>query len=190
MVITGATGAIGSYLIQQFGAMAWDPRTDSGVNTAALVNCMGVNHDSLFHESDPIDWNNVIHVNLIDTLDTIRAVLPYMRKEKYGRIINISSMLSDWAVQGTSAYTASKAGLNAAIRVIAKENAKYNILINNINLGYIDIGMTHKIKNRETLEKNIPLGFGHPSEITKAVNFLLYTKYITGTTININGGLW
>ena len=103
----------------------------------------------------------------------------------------MSSMLANQDVVGTSAYTASKAGLNAAIRVIAKENAKHNVLINNLNLGYMDLGMTHRIKDYEKLKKKIPVGkFGDVSEIIKACEFLIDSDYITGSCIDINGGLW
>ena len=189
MVITGATGAIGKYLMKCFRAMAYDPRKGKCPATAVLINCIGFNHDCFFRNADE-EWVRVIETNLIDVADVIKEVLPHMRKEHSGRIINLSSMLSEWAVPGTSAYTASKAGLNAMIRVIAKEEAKHNILINNINLGYMDIGMTHKIPRIEEIPKQIPLGLGHPTEIVKTIKFLIHTNYITGSTIDVNGGLW
>ncbi len=113
-----------------------------------------------------------------------------MRKQGYGRIINISSMLANKGVKGTSAYSASKGGLNSMIRPIALEEAQHNILINNLNLGYMDGGMTHKIKDQEKLKASIPLKrFGDMSEIARACQFLIDSDYITGTSIDINGGL-
>ena len=193
MVITGATGAIGSALGRHFKkARAYDPREATHTPyTDVLINCIGFNSDSVMHKSDPWAWDRVVRTNLLYVADVIMMALPYMREHKYGRIINMSSVLANMGVAGTSAYAASKAGLNGMIKAIAVENAKHNILINNLNLGYMDLGMTHRIPNHEELKKKIPIGrFGHIDEIIRACEFLINSNYITGTCIDINGGLW
>jgi len=191
MVVTGATGAIGKEIVKAFGATPYDPRKDEWPGCAILINCMGINYDSSFHDADPDNWNDVIWTNLLDVAEVMRKALPEMRERKYGRIINLSSVVSSMGVRGTSAYAASKAGLNGMIKSIAIENARHNVLINNLNLGYFDLGMTHKIKNYEKIKESIPvLEFGNVGEIISAIHFLVRSNYITGTTIDINGGLW
>lgn len=196
MVITGATGAIGGALKEHFHKHyeidEFDIRKESDLpDCGVLINCMGTNIDGKLHKIDYLDWLHVASTNLAGAIEVIQMALPGMRQRRYGRIINLSSILSEGSVPGTSAYTASKAGLNAAIRVIAKENAKHDILINNLNLGYFDLGMTRKINNYKDLKKQIPIGkFGNVKEIIRACEFLIGSDYITGTTINISGGLW
>ena len=192
MVITGATGAIGRALVKAFSADTFDIRKDTDFPECAyLVNCMGVVYDKMAHKTDPLEWGRVIDINLIQTMDVIRMALPGMRKQKFGRIINLSSVVANMGVAGTSAYAASKAGLNGMIKSIAVENASKNVLINNLNLGYMDLGMTKKIPNYDDLLEKIPVGsFGHASEIISAIEFLIKSDYITGTCIDINGGLW
>jgi len=191
VVVTGATGAIGKQVVKHFGATPYDPRKDEWPGCAILVNCMGVTYDTYFHEADADSWSDVIWTNLLDTAEVIRKALPEMREKKYGRIINLSSVVSQMGVRGTSAYAASKAGLNGMIKSIAIENARHGILINNLNLGYMDLGMTHKIKNYEKIKETIPtLEFGSVDEVISAIHFLVRSNYITGTTIDINGGLW
>ena len=193
MVITGATGGIGEALMEHWpDAEVYNMRGFKEPPKSTIwINCIGISDDCLAHESE---WPNLIWpiiVNLGTALDIIPKAVPYMREQGYGRIINMSSMLSNMAIPGTSAYTASKAGLNAAIKVIAVENAKHNVLINNLNLGYMDTGMTHRIPDYKKLKKKIPVGrFGDVSEIIRACQFLIDSDYITGSTIDINGGLW
>ena len=188
MVITGATGEIGKALMERFSGTAYDPRKEKfPPKCNILINCIGTNYDSTLKEADMNEWGKVVDTNLTYVVDVIRMVLPSMRERKYGRIINLSSMLSTWTVFGTSAYTASKAGLNAAIRVIAKEEMKHGILINNLNLGYMNLGMTYQIPNWRELKKQCPLGFIEITEVVKAIQFLVQCNYTTGTSIDING---
>lgn len=191
MVITGATGGIGRRLMGWIPLQPFDLRTDQFPETDVLINCMGTNHDNLSFESDHKSWARVVEVNLINTMDVIRLALPYMRNQSYGRIINITSVVPYLGVRGTSAYSASKAGVDGMIKTLARENAGKNVLINNLALGYFDTGMTHKIPNYKKLEKEIPLQkFGKIEEIVRAIWFLIESEYITGQTIHINGGLW
>jgi NAD(P)-dependent dehydrogenase (short-subunit alcohol dehydrogenase family) len=123
----------------------------------------------------------------------IRAILPFMREQNYGRIINFSSVLAQKGVAGTSAYAASKAALWGMSKSIAAENAGKNITINCLNLGYFNLGMIEQVPEelQNELKKSIPTGdFGDPENIYKAVRFLIESNYVNGSSIDINGGLF
>jgi NAD(P)-dependent dehydrogenase (short-subunit alcohol dehydrogenase family) len=191
MVITGATGGIGKKLMGHLKLKPFDLRTDEFPETDVLINCMGTNYDALSFDSEPARWAKVIEVNLINTMDVIRLALPYMRNQSYGRIINLTSVVPYLGVMGTTAYSASKAGLDGMVRTLAIENANKNVLINNLALGYFDCGMTHRIPNYKELRAKIPIRkFGQVEDIVGAIWFLVENNYITGQTIHINGGLW
>jgi NAD(P)-dependent dehydrogenase (short-subunit alcohol dehydrogenase family) len=158
-----------------------------------LINCAGINYNSFAHKADLDAWSKVIETNLIGTFNIIHAVLPIMREQEYGRIINLSSIVAQVGVPGTSAYAASKSGLWGMVRSIAVENAKKGITINNLNLGYHNAGMINEVpeKYQAVLKQKIPTGdFGNPRNIFNAVNFLMNTDYINGTSIDINGGMF
>ena len=157
-----------------------------------LINCVGVNYNSYAHKSNIKEWIHVINVNLIGIFNVIHAFLPKMRLEEYGRIINCSSVVAQMPVPGTSAYASSKSGLNGLCKSIASENAKKGITINNLNLGYHNIGMIKQVpeKYQKILKQKIPSGqFGDPKNIYNAVNYLVQNDYINGTSIDINGGI-
>ena len=157
-----------------------------------LINCAGKNYDSFAHKADMGKWSSVINLNLIGTFNVINKVLPIMREEGYGRIINFSSVVAQTFVPGTSAYAASKAALWGLSRSIAIENSQKGITINNLNLGYHNIGMIENVPQeyQEIIKRKIPTGeFGSPENIFNAVKFLIETDYINGTSIDINGGL-
>ncbi|GMU86065.1 MAG: beta-ketoacyl-ACP reductase [Ignavibacteriales bacterium] len=157
-----------------------------------LINCAGISYNALAHKADLQKWEDVISVNLIGSFNTIRACLPYMREKNYGRIINFSSVVPQKGVIGTSAYSASKAGLWGLAKTVAVENASKGITINNINLGYFNIGMIEQVPE-EFLGKivaQIPLGkLGSPENIIQTVEYLQSNDYITGASIDVNGGL-
>jgi acetoacetyl-CoA reductase/3-oxoacyl-[acyl-carrier protein] reductase len=158
-----------------------------------LLNCAGVNYNAFAHKSDPLEWTKVIATNLVGTFNTISAVLPIMRNEGYGRIINFSSVVAQRGVVGTSAYSASKSALWGLTKTIAVENASKGITINNLNLGYFDIGMIDQVPDemKERISQQIPVKrLGDPVNIYNAVDFLMKSDYITGTNIDINGGLF
>lgn len=158
-----------------------------------LINCAGINYNSFAHKADPEQWKKVIETNLTGTFNVINAVLPKMRAAKWGRIINLSSVVAQTMVSGTSAYSASKAGLWGMVKSIATENAAKGITINNLNLGYYDIGMIKEVPKeyQEILKSKIPTGkFGDPMQIYNAINFLIENDYVNGTSIDMNGGLY
>lgn len=161
-------------------------------NHLILINCAGVNYNSYAHKSDLKTWANVININLLGTFNVISQILPKMRDNGYGRIINFSSVVAHVGVPGTSAYAASKSALVGLTKAIAVENSSKGITINNINLGYFNIGMISEIPDPEQqiIKNKIPLNqFGDPEEIRKLVNYIISADYLTGTSIDLNGGL-
>jgi NAD(P)-dependent dehydrogenase (short-subunit alcohol dehydrogenase family) len=157
-----------------------------------LINCAGTNYNSFAHKADTASWINVININLIGTFLIIKNLLTLMRDQEYGRIINLSSVVAQKGVPGTSAYAASKSALWGLTKSIAAENAKKGITINNLNLGYHDIGMIKEVpeKYHEKIKESIPMGiFGNPENIFSAVKFIIASDYTTGASIDVSGGL-
>jgi acetoacetyl-CoA reductase/3-oxoacyl-[acyl-carrier protein] reductase len=158
-----------------------------------LVNCASINYNSIARRADVEEWMNVINVNLLGTFRTIRSVLPFMYKKGFGRIINFSSIVAQRGVIGTSAYAASKSALWGMAKAIAAENAQKGITINNINLGYMNAGMTlnevPENLREEIIQQNPSQKLGDLEDIFKTVKYLIETEYINGTSIDLNGGL-
>ena len=157
-----------------------------------LINCAGISYNSFAHKSDVSEWANVISVNLTGTFNLIRAVLPLMREQNFGRIINLSSVVAQTGVLGTSAYAASKAGLSGLIKSVALENAHKSITINNINLGYFKVGMINTIPEeiQDKIKSKIALSeFGDPQNIFNTIQYIRETPYLTGVGIDLNGGM-
>ena len=120
------------------------------------------------------------------------AVLPLMREQNFGRIINLSSVVAQTGVLGTSAYAASKAGLSGLIKSVALENAHKSITINNINLGYFKVGMINTIPEeiQDKIKSKIALSeFGDPQNIFNTIQYIRETPYLTGVGIDLNGGM-
>lgn len=158
-----------------------------------LINCAGTNYNAFAHKADPVKWAQLINVNLAGTFNIINALLPKMREENFGRILNFSSIVAQMGISGTSAYAASKSGLWGMTKAIAVENASKGITINNLNLGYFDIGMIKDVPSemQDLIKNQIPgKKFGNPDDIYKAVKYLMEAEYITGSSIDINGGLY
>ena len=170
----------------------WIDTIKNKMKEEILINCAGINYNSFAHKADINQWGNVINTNLIGTFNVIREVLPIMRESSYGRIINLSSIVAQTFVPGSSAYAASKAGLWGLVRSIAIENSRKGITINNLNLGYYNLGMISEVPKeyQDILKKKIPSGnFGEPKNILNAIKFLIENDYINGTSVDINGGL-
>lgn len=163
------------------------------LNQIILINCAGSNYNAFAHKADPLKWAQLININLIGTFHVINSILPKMREQNFGRIINFSSVVAQSGIGGTSAYAASKAGLWGMTKAIAVENASKGITINNLNLGYFNIGMIDDVPSemQTLIKEKIPnKKFGDPDEIYRAVKYLSQADYITGTSIDINGGLY
>lgn len=158
-----------------------------------LVNCAGMSYTGFAHKADIEKWQKVIDVNLIGTFNITRALLPYMREQGFGRIINFSSVVAVKSTPGVSAYAASKAGLIGLTKSLSVENASKGITVNAINLGYVSIGMgVEEVPEayRQKMMDSIPTGrFCNPKEILNTVDYLINTEYINGADININGGV-
>jgi NAD(P)-dependent dehydrogenase (short-subunit alcohol dehydrogenase family) len=159
-----------------------------------IINCAGINYNSFAHKVDIENWKKVIEVNLYGTFYMNSIFLNKMREQNFGRIINISSIVAQKGVPGTSAYAASKSALWGMTKAIAVENASKGITINNLNLGYFNIGMIEQVSQdvQDSIKKQIPVNneFGNSINIYNAINFLFNSPYITGTSIDINGGLY
>lgn len=158
----------------------------------ALIYCVGVNYNCMMHKSDSDKWKEVINANLIGVQHILRHILPIMRKRGFGRVILLSSVVPQMGVPGTSAYAASKAALWGLSKAVAKENARYGVTINTINLGYFDIGMIQDVPKEmlEQIVQSIPMGnLGNPDNILQTVEYLLTVDYMTGSQIDLNGGL-
>jgi len=171
----------------------WFYKIKPELKSVVLLNCAAINYNRYAHKSDLNKWHEVIHVNLLGTFNMIRTILPHMREQNYGRIINFSSVLAQRGVAGTSAYAASKAALWGMSKSIAAENAGKNITINCLNLGYFNLGMIEQVPEelQDEIKKSIPTGdFGDPEDIYKAVRFLIESSYVNGSSIDINGGLF
>lgn len=157
-----------------------------------LINCAGITYNAFTHKSDPQKWEQVIKTNLFGSYNFIRALLPLMREQKFGRIINFSSVVAIKPTPGISPYAASKAALWGMSKSIAVENAALNITINNINLGYSELGMIEAVPEefKKNIISQIPAGIlCEPKDILNTVNYLRSTRYITGASIDLSGGL-
>ncbi len=159
-----------------------------------LINNAGITADQLFLRMSYDDWDNVINTNLTGTFNLTKIFLKNMIKNKFGRIINISSISGLMGNPGQVNYSSSKAALNGFTKSLAKEVGSRNITVNCVAPGFIDTDMTSYIGDNERNEilKQIPLNkFGLPEDISKLVMFLMSDEasYITGQTISIDGGL-
>ncbi len=160
-----------------------------------LVNNAGITRDNFLMRLKDEDWDNVIQVNLKGLFNVTRAVLPVMIKQRYGRIINISSVVGQMGNIGQTNYAASKAGVLGFTKALAREVASRGITVNAIAPGYIDTEMTKSLSGsvKERLAQIIPLGrLGTTSDIAYGVLFLASDEasYITGHILNINGGMY
>jgi NAD(P)-dependent dehydrogenase (short-subunit alcohol dehydrogenase family) len=162
------------------------------INDIILINCAGITYNSFAHKTDVELWKNVVDVNLIGTYNVIRAVLPVMRENNFGRIINFSSVAAQKGTPGISAYAASKAALWGMTKSIAVENASKGITINSINLGYSELGMIGLVPEAflASIKNQIPSGeLCSQEDIFKTVEYIIDTAYLNGTSIDLNGGL-
>lgn len=159
-----------------------------------LVNNAGITSDNLIVRMKEEDFDNVLKVNLKGTFNCIRHVSPIMLKQRYGKIINISSIVGISGNAGQANYAASKAGIIGITKSVAKELGSRGINVNAIAPGFIETDMTKNLsKNiKEAVLESIPLKrFGKPSDVAEIVAFLASdsSSYITGQVINVDGGL-
>ncbi len=160
----------------------------------ALVNNAGITRDRSIRKMSDEDWVDVIQANLNAVFFCTSAAIPYMADQKYGRIVNISSMNGQAPAWGQANYGASKGGIIAFTKTAALELAKLNITVNTIAPGFTmtDMLATVPEKIQEQIVAKIPLGrFAQPEDMAKAATFLIADgDYITGQQINVNGGAY
>ena len=159
-----------------------------------FVNNAGITRDGLVVRMKEEDWNAVIQVNLTGTFYCTKAALGPMSKQRYGRIINMASIVGVMGNAGQANYAASKAAVIGLTKTIAREYASRNITVNAVAPGFINTAMTQGLSEnvREMLSKQIPLGrLGEPGDIAEAVRFLASdaASYITGQVLHVNGGM-
>lgn len=162
------------------------------LSNLVLINCAGISYNSFLHKSHENLWRNVLETNLFGTYNFIRALLPFMRNERFGRIINFSSVVAVKPTPGVSAYSTSKSALWGLSKSVAVENASLNITINNINMGYSELGMINEVPEEylNSIISQIPAKrLCKPEDIFNTVNYLIQTSYITGSSIDLSGGL-
>ena len=159
-----------------------------------LVNNAGITKDNLILRMKEEEFTDVINVNLVGTFNITKNVIKYMTKKRYGKIINISSVVGISGNAGQSNYAASKAGIIGFTKSIAKELASRNITANAVAPGFIQTDMTNVLKDeiKEAIEGTIPLKrLGTAEDVAKVVKFLASddSNYITGQVINVDGGM-
>lgn len=158
-----------------------------------LVNNAGITRDRTFRKLSPEEWYDVINVNLNSIFHTTTAVIDHMLEQKYGRIINISSIIGQAGGFGQTNYSASKSGIIGFTKSLALETAKNGITVNAICPGYIETAMSGEIPVQvmDQILSKIPMKrLGTTNEVADAVIFLANSSYITGQSINVNGGIY
>ena len=160
-----------------------------------LVNNAGITRDTLLARMKDDDWDAVLNINLKGAFLCSRAAAKVMSKQRYGRIINITSVVGQMGNIGQANYCASKGGLMGLTRSNARELARRNVTVNAVAPGFIETDMTAELpeKVRTDMAAQIPLGrFGAPEDIAAAVAFLASEQagYITGHELSVNGGMY
>jgi len=159
-----------------------------------LVNNAGITKDNLLLRLNESDWDNVIDINLKGAFNTIKAVVKQMMSQRYGKIVNVGSIVGQTGNAGQINYSASKSGLIGLTKSVAKELASRNVYTNLVAPGFIQTDMTDKLNEEQikSYSESIPLKrLGKVEDVANLVMFLSsdYSNYITGQVINVDGGL-
>ena len=168
---------------------------DDYARIAILVNNAGITSDNLLLRMKREDWDTVLQTNLSGVYRLCRAVVPSMVRARYGRIVNITSVVAGLGNPGQTNYAAAKAGIEGFTRSLARELASRAISVNCIAPGFVDTDMTRNLDEvaREKLLAQVPLKrLGTPEDVAAAALFLVSAEaeYITGTTLHVNGGMY
>ena len=160
-----------------------------------IINNAGITKDNLFLRMKQDEWDAVIDTNLSSSFRVVKACIKSMAKARWGRVINVSSVIGSMGNAGQVNYGASKAGLEGFTRSLAREIASRNVTVNAVAPGFIQTDMTDELPEaqREAILGQVPLArLGLPEEIAKAVAFLASDDagYITGETLHVNGGMY
>jgi len=196
--ITGAGGKAAPFTID----VGDEEQVKSGIKSVIshfgkvdiLVNNAGITRDQLVMRMKRADWDSVLNTNLTSAYLCIQQVIGSMLKQRWGRIINITSIFGQMGQAGQANYAASKAGLIGLTMAMAREVASRNITCNAVAPGFIETSMTAGLSEefKQTAVKMIPLGrVGAAEDVANAVNFLASEEasYITGHVLNVNGGM-
>jgi 3-oxoacyl-[acyl-carrier protein] reductase len=205
-----AASATGDEIVASGGrsrAIALDVADDRSVETAMaellkehatiplLVNNAGITRDNLLMRMKKEDWDQVIDTNLSGIYRICRSLVPSMVKARYGRIVNITSVVARSGNPGQINYAAAKAGAEGLTRSLSRELASRNITVNCVAPGFIETDMTGTLTDaqRETLLAQVPMKrLGRPEDVAAGVAYLLseQASYVTGITLDINGGMY
>ena len=164
-------------------------------DVSVLINNAGITRDSLLVRMKDEDWSDVIETNLTGTFRLCKSVLRSMIKARWGRIVNLGSVVGRMGNPGQTNYAASKAGIEGLTRALAQEVGSRGITVNCVAPGLIDTDMTNVMGDTQldTTAAKIPLGrIGSPRDVASAVSFLVSEDagYVTGETLHVNGGLY
>lgn len=159
-----------------------------------LVNNAGITRDNLLMRMKEEEWDDVININLKGVFNCTKAVTRPMMKQRYGRIVNIASIVGVMGNPGQANYVAAKAGVIGLTKTAARELASRNITVNAVAPGFITTDMTERLSEEIKAEmlKQIPLArFGEPEDVAKVVTFLVSdaASYMTGQTLHVDGGM-
>jgi len=158
-----------------------------------LVNNAGTNVDATLDKLDVESWDSVVQLDLNGCFYTLHAALPHMMEQENGAIVNMSSFVGEAGNMGQANYAAAKSGLLGYTKSAALELAQSGITVNAVCPGFIETDMTAAIPEemQEKIVKTIPMGrFGQPEDIAQAVRFCIENEYMTGATLDINGGVY
>jgi NADP-dependent 3-hydroxy acid dehydrogenase YdfG len=211
IVVFGATGGVGQklipfleqkYLVTALGSKDVDVTSFEKVKSFfaenefdIVLNMSGLKYDaflSKINEEDQKPINDMIDVNIKGNINIISACLPKMIEKRYGRVISISSVFSELNVPKNSIYCGTKAFVDRLVSTANKENIKYGITCNTIQLGYWDGGMCHRVeeKYQEMAKEKIGLKrWGSIEELYNTVNYIVDNEYVCGVNLRIDGGL-
>ncbi len=188
----GLTGDVSSL---DFAQEAVAKTVAAGGALHVLVNNAGITRDGLLMRMKPEDWELVLKVNLTGAFNFCKAAVPGMIKQRWGRIVNISSVVGAMGNAGQVNYAASKAGLLGLTKSLAREVASRGVTVNAVAPGFIDTAMTQALpeKAREALLGQIPAGrLGQAADVAEAVRYLASegAGYVTGQVLHVNGGMY
>lgn len=158
-----------------------------------LINNAGTNVDATLDKLDVESWDTVVQLDLNGCFYTLHAALPHMMEQENGAIVNMSSFVGEAGNMGQANYAAAKSGLLGYTKTAALELAQSGITVNAVCPGFIETDMTAAIPEemQEKIVKTIPMGrFGQPEDIAQAVRFCIENEYMTGATLDINGGVY
>lgn len=211
MIVFGATGGLGQQLLPllqtqyeviPLGSKDLDVTSFqktkeffNNVDYDIILNMSGIKYDqflSKITEEDILEIDKMVDVNIKGNINIVSCALPHLIEKKWGRIISISSVFAELSVPKNSIYCASKSFVDRLISTANKENNKYGITCNTIQLGYWDGGMAYRVdqKYQDLAKEKIGLKrFGKIEELFNTINYIVDTEYLAGSTIRIDGGL-